>query len=568
VLLVTVPGAPPQVHTVVNRFKLWRTGTVLQACFLNGDQDLRKFFVSTARVWLDQGGLGIDFGAAPTYRNCFGPADPTVRIAFGYQQSGGGWDTGNWSYVGTDARTAPAGPTINIGYAANTSLNQLDQHELKRLVLHELGHFLALEHEHQSPLAQCEFDWTKVVPYYQKQYGWDETKVRFNLGKLSPIPGLQATEFDPHSIMNYTFPPWMFKPIPGKPPCEIKGNYDPSQTDLSTYAKLYPGKPPAQAPVAAASAPLQQLQAAQEQQDRVLAERAARAVTALEKLFPDRSQQQQIAELISSIAQRQFLNFKIDLQSNNVTVGNAIVSTAAPCNSVIIGAGGDVKNTVNCIINGFTAEQMTAMVHAVSEGATAPLTHQIKDLQGRLGVTEGAALAMLRSVGQADVRPEHLPLALAELAQQHRELQDRLRAARVTWARWRVLWVDDTPRNNEFERQAFEEHGIEFALATSTSEARRILTKSKFDAIISDMGRPPDSEAGYTLLGVVRSSGARVPYFIYSSSGDPRHVTEALSRGAQGSTNRAADLIKMVLTSLAELPDHRGHAEDPGGPTR
>lgn len=67
------------------------------------------------------------------------------------------------------------------------------------------------------------------------------------------------------------------------------------------------------------------------------------------------------------------------------------------------------------------------MVRAASEGATAPLARQIEDLRGRLGVTEGAALTMLRSLRQADVPIERLPQALAKLAEQHRDLVERLR---------------------------------------------------------------------------------------------------------------------------------------------
>ena len=37
----------------------------------------------------------------------------------------------------------------------------------------------------------------------------------------------------------------------------------------------------------------------------------------------------------------------------------------------------------------------------------------------------------------------------------------------------RVLWVDDRPENNVYERQAFEEQGLHFELALSTDEAIR-----------------------------------------------------------------------------------------------
>ncbi|WP_432812009.1 hypothetical protein [Pantanalinema sp. GBBB05] len=63
-----------------------------------------------------------------------------------------------------------------------------------------------------------------------------------------------------------------------------------------------------------------------------------------------------------------------------------------------------------------------------------------------------------------------------------------------------VLWVDDRPDNNIYERQALRALGINFVLALSTEEALEHIRTQRFDAIISDMGRPPDAQAGYTLL--------------------------------------------------------------------
>jgi CheY-like chemotaxis protein len=113
-----------------------------------------------------------------------------------------------------------------------------------------------------------------------------------------------------------------------------------------------------------------------------------------------------------------------------------------------------------------------------------------------------------------------------------------------------VLWVDDRPNNNIYERAAMEKYGLRFVLAKSTDEAIKQLHNARFDAIISDMGRPPDYRAGYTLLKAVRDSGNQTPYFIYAGSRAPEHVVEALRRGAQGTTNVAAELIEMVIDRL------------------
>jgi CheY-like chemotaxis protein len=114
----------------------------------------------------------------------------------------------------------------------------------------------------------------------------------------------------------------------------------------------------------------------------------------------------------------------------------------------------------------------------------------------------------------------------------------------------RILWVDDRPDNNIFERRAMQSYNIEFVLAESTGEALAKLRKVKFDAIISDMGRPPDSRAGYTLLDALRGSGDLTPFFIYAGSDSPQHLRLALSKGAQGSTNSSDELIMNVLETL------------------
>lgn len=113
-----------------------------------------------------------------------------------------------------------------------------------------------------------------------------------------------------------------------------------------------------------------------------------------------------------------------------------------------------------------------------------------------------------------------------------------------------VLWVDDRPDNNVIERHAMAAYNLEFMLAKSTGEALAALREHRFDAIISDMGRPPDTRAGYTLLEAVRGSGDNTPYFIYASSRDPKHVREALERGAQGTTNVGDELLQMILEAL------------------
>ena len=73
------------------------------------------------------------------------------------------------------------------------------------------------------------------------------------------------------------------------------------------------------------------------------------------------------------------------------------------------------------------------------------------------------------------------------------------------------------------------------------------ISQSSFDAIISDMGRPPDKRAGYTLLEKLRATGDNTPFFIYAGPRAKEPVAEAKKRGAQGNTNRPDELFGMVL---------------------
>jgi CheY-like chemotaxis protein len=119
------------------------------------------------------------------------------------------------------------------------------------------------------------------------------------------------------------------------------------------------------------------------------------------------------------------------------------------------------------------------------------------------------------------------------------------RAGRAT-----ILWVDDRPNNNVHERQSIEALGVNFVLSTSTEDALEKLNHRTFDAIISDMDRPPDPRAGYTLLDKLRARGDQTPFIIYAGSRSAERREESKRHGALGCTNRPDELFEMVLSAL------------------
>ena len=125
------------------------------------------------------------------------------------------------------------------------------------------------------------------------------------------------------------------------------------------------------------------------------------------------------------------------------------------------------------------------------------------------------------------------------------------RAAELTAKhRPEILWVDDRPENNVRERSAMASLGMHVTLALSTDDALENLRSRHFDVVISDMGRPPDLEAGYTLLDTMRAAGDMTPFVIYAGSNAPEHAERARKHGALGSTNHPTELIDLVVRAL------------------
>jgi CheY-like chemotaxis protein len=114
----------------------------------------------------------------------------------------------------------------------------------------------------------------------------------------------------------------------------------------------------------------------------------------------------------------------------------------------------------------------------------------------------------------------------------------------------KILWVDDHPENNVFERKAFESMGLKFTLASNTEEALQLLATRKFAAIISDMGRKEGSREGFRLLEACRIKDTSTPFFIYAGFQATLLRREAALRGAQGSTNNAEELVELVTRAL------------------
>ncbi len=164
-----------------------------------------------------------------------------------------------------------------------------------------------------------------------------------------------------------------------------------------------------------------------------------------------------------------------------------------------------------------------------------------------VGTSLGAAIAHWKDVGQ-DNKPQLDTEKTKEIAKVVEQLVTPNTTRQLAGAT--VLWVDDRPINNTYERQALEALGIQFTISKSTEDALEKLRQKNYDVIISDMGRPPDQRAGYTLLEKVKEMQITTPFIIYAGSKRPEHIAEARRRGAFGTTNDPEELFEFVIRAL------------------
>ncbi|HET9865839.1 MAG TPA: hypothetical protein VFQ06_01000 [Nitrospira sp.] len=104
------------------------------------------------------------------------------------------------------------------------------------VVLHEFGHALGLDHEHQNPNAELKWNIPEVKRYYAGPPNyWSMDDIEENILRKYTPDGARATRYDPDSIMLYMFPASLF--LEGEP---TKTNSTLSDTDKKFIRKVYP----------------------------------------------------------------------------------------------------------------------------------------------------------------------------------------------------------------------------------------------------------------------------------------------------------------------------------------
>jgi hypothetical protein len=230
--LRATPFSEPQKRSVLSNLRLWSTPRKLTLCFLGGTASLRKQVIDDATSsWplpqLTEDRLTFDPHSLSTLPDCAASPSADIKISF---QAGGG----HWSYVGSES--ALHNPSMNFD-----RLDSLSRQDARKIVAHEFGHALGLEHEHQSPIVpDCGWNFNYILTRYQWR---DEKHMKFNFERLQNYlqqsrPAYVFSAYDKLSVMHYSFQPEAFN-AGEKSPCYVAPNVFPSQLDKTAIRLAY-----------------------------------------------------------------------------------------------------------------------------------------------------------------------------------------------------------------------------------------------------------------------------------------------------------------------------------------
>ena len=214
--------------------KTWVNGTHITYCFFDtakghdspswwNGTDADKQVVRTAfQTWKNLG-IGLEFIEVEQ------PNDALVRIGFMRGD-------GSWSYLGTDVREIPMNQrTMNFGWSLSSNWYG------EETALHEIGHTLGAPHEHQNPNAGIDWNVDEVYRYFQgPPNNWDRRSIEHNILRTIPQREVDGSNWDPDSIMHYSFEAPL---IDGPPPYNSTGispRRGLSDSDKEWIRKFYP----------------------------------------------------------------------------------------------------------------------------------------------------------------------------------------------------------------------------------------------------------------------------------------------------------------------------------------
>ncbi|MBL8905422.1 MAG: hypothetical protein JNM20_01980 [Rhizobiales bacterium] len=219
--------------------------TRLRVCFFEGNKATRAAVAKIANRWAHKEmGITLDFGNMNNPRTCEPGKGKPSHIRIGFSQPG------YWSFVGQGSMVYAKQDeqSMNLEGFDKFPPDQLEtayDGYIKGTIIHEFGHALGFQHEHQSPAGNCEaeYDWSHIYEYMAgPPNNWPKEQVDFNM-RMATQRTLMMTDFDPNSVMLYVFPAEFYKDGVKSRCYHPAPNNKISAADRVTVNYMYPSDP-------------------------------------------------------------------------------------------------------------------------------------------------------------------------------------------------------------------------------------------------------------------------------------------------------------------------------------
>src|SRR5262249_52908270 len=175
----------PRVRAILSTRSKWVNGTVLHYCFFGGASryavpDVQADAIRGAFAKWQAVGIGLEFKEVGQL------SEAEVRI--GYSEA----DGVSASNIGREILDVPVNqPTTVYGWSLTTPYGS-------GTALHELGHVLGMEHEHQNPFAGIKWHEQAVYDALAKPpHSWDHDTTFHNILEKLTAQQVQGSTWDP-----------------------------------------------------------------------------------------------------------------------------------------------------------------------------------------------------------------------------------------------------------------------------------------------------------------------------------------------------------------------------------
>lgn len=220
-----VPSESPQTSATGASSYYWPNGSIITVNFFNntGSAYIQQKIQQYAHKWEQYANIKFRFVK---------PTEPAqIRIEIDNNRSS--YVTGIGIQLTYPYNSNQQKPNMHYGWLTNETKDE----EFSRVVVHEFGHALGLEHEHRHPNAPININeyFLYLIQKNNWSYAQAQAQAAFFTSQDEAVSKLEYSTYDPLSIMHYYVPAMCtYNKV------DIGGNISLSAGDIASIGKIYP----------------------------------------------------------------------------------------------------------------------------------------------------------------------------------------------------------------------------------------------------------------------------------------------------------------------------------------